>query len=804
MKGEREGMNVETDIRKGINKVLAAVLKQSTRCYISVFLFASIFLLFLGTGTASAAPYTFEEHQITPSGYNTTPTLGADSAGPLVVFTSRLITQTGLGPGSIYYQRLKDGAPDGNTVLVSRNVTVGITDDELPDVSGGRIVYTSFDSQSVASGSIMLYDIATGTSTTVASVPSGGYIRGARIRGDKIAWVQGQAAAAVLMLYDVSQIGTDAPPTQLGGPTPTVGNIEIGDRFVVWDARPSGGFRDIYAYDLTSGAFYTIAADPNLDEWKPTTDGSWVVWEAQASGAASNRVLAKNLDTGELRVIADNGAMSHFPTISGNLITYESNVAGNYDIYLYRIQQGDTFQVTTDVADQHLNNIYGNMVAYVDARDGSYEVYVTSLKDRCGLSLPAPVLAYKGHHSYTVADPYDSYCYSLGNSCERFMLTVTNRLDYPADMFSSVGWDCETEVRVFPGDDPMWYIGSSCPDSPTALDDIGYDWRIIIGSCPLCSAPQKVFITLTDKICNTTYTSNMVTIYTSPVADAGPDQVITAVGSTVQLDGTQSYEEHGDFLMYLWYFAEKPAGSVALLSNPWSSQPTFVADKQGTYTIRLFVTDFFFGTSSSDDVVVSFLNVKPVANAGLSQSAVVGDTVTLNGSGSSDANGDPLTYQWSFTSVPAGSMAAIASPIAAITAFVPDLPGLFVAQLIVNDGFVNSDPSTVQVQAVVTQTMAYQATKNAQTAVASLNSSVLKNTNMQNALLNKLNAVLADISAGDYAAALAQLKNDILTKTDGCAKVGTLDQNDWIQTCDAQKVIYPYVVNLIQLVQGMK
>jgi hypothetical protein len=42
----------------------------------------------------------------------------------------------------------------------------------------------------------------------------------------------------------------------------------------------------------------------------------------------------------------------------------------------------------------------------------------------------------------------------------------------------------------------------------------------------------------------------------------------------------------------------------------------------------------------------------------------------------------------------------ISNPTAQMATFVPDLPGTFVAQLIVNDGIVDSTPATVQIQVV--------------------------------------------------------------------------------------------------------
>ena len=110
--------------------------------------------------------------------------------------------------------------------------------------------------------------------------------------------------------------------------------------------------------------------------------------------------------------------------------------------------------------------------------------------------------------------------------------------------------------------------------------------------------------------------------------------------------------------------------------------------------VQLIVND---GTVDSlpDTVTITTQNSRPVANAGPDQTVLVGDTVTLDGSGSQDADGDPLTFFWSFTSRPAGSTVTLSDPGAVKPTFVIDLPGTYVSQLIVNDGKIDSLPDTV-------------------------------------------------------------------------------------------------------------
>ena len=129
----------------------------------------------------------------------------------------------------------------------------------------------------------------------------------------------------------------------------------------------------------------------------------------------------------------------------------------------------------------------------------------------------------------------------------------------------------------------------------------------------------------------------------------------------------------------------QPAGSAAVLVGATSVSPTFTVDLAGTISAQLIVND---GTVSSapDSVIITTNNVAPVADAGPDQGGKApGSLITLNGSGSSDANGDPLTYSWSLTTPP-GSAAVLVGATSVSPTFIVDLAGTYTAQLIVNDG----------------------------------------------------------------------------------------------------------------------
>jgi Beta-propeller repeat/PKD domain len=292
-------------------------------------------------------------------------------------------------------------------------------------------------------------------------------------------------------------------------------------------------------------------------------------------------------------------------------------------------------------------------------------------------------------------------------------------------------------------------------------------------------------------------TVTISTVNSPPVADAGPDQAITVIGTVVHLNGLQSDDPDGLPITYQWSILSKPAGSKASLTASTTAQPSFIADVHGDYTIQLIVKDSLGVVSKPAVLKVSFNNVPPVANAGLNQSAIVGETVTLNGSGSTDANGDKLAYQWSVVSAPFRDHTVISHSTAEIASFVPDLPGTYVVQLIVNDGFVNSAPATVEIEVVRPGIELTREIRSLQRVIAELAPKAFRHRKLQGALLSKLNAVLRSLRERDYRQALQQLENDILVKTNGCATAGAPDRNDWIIDCRDQSRVYPMLLNII-------
>ena len=300
---------------------------------------------------------------------------------------------------------------------------------------------------------------------------------------------------------------------------------------------------------------------------------------------------------------------------------------------------------------------------------------------------------------------------------------------------------------------------------------------------------------------STADTVSISTINVPPIADAGPDQAVF-VGNSVSLDGNRSMDMDGDPLTYSWSFTSLPTGSTATLSDPSSVNPTFNVDLAGIYSLSLVVNDGVLN-SSPDTISISTINVPPVADAGPYQSVLVGDTVTLDGSQSSDADGDSLSYSWSFTDRAPGSNALLSDATSPNPYFSVDVAGIYILSLVVNDGTVVSAPASVTISAVTVETAATNALQDVLTTLNGFDQSVFKNKRNLKALTNKVNTVIDAIEAGEIVRAIRKLEQDILKKTDGCAISSNPDNNDWIRDCSSQSIVYPQIVDIIDLLESL-
>jgi len=93
----------------------------------------------------------------------------------------------------------------------------------------------------------------------------------------------------------------------------------------------------------------------------------------------------------------------------------------------------------------------------------------------------------------------------------------------------------------------------------------------------------------------------------------------------------------------------------------------------------------------------SATNSPPVADAGPDQVVQTGDTVQLDGSASSDSDGDSLSRAWSFTAKPTGSTAALSDQTVVDPTFVADTAGDCGLELAVKDGYGGRDTDQVTI-----------------------------------------------------------------------------------------------------------
>ena len=132
------------------------------------------------------------------------------------------------------------------------------------------------------------------------------------------------------------------------------------------------------------------------------------------------------------------------------------------------------------------------------------------------------------------------------------------------------------------------------------------------------------------------------------VADAGQGQTVEE-GVLVALNGSGSSVSSGTITGYLW---KQISGETVTLSGATTASPSFTAPdvQEGGATLVFELTVTSDENDTDTDTVSIIIQWKKtnslIADAGLDQSVQAGDTVTLDGSASTDLEGKIIDYEW--------------------------------------------------------------------------------------------------------------------------------------------------------------
>jgi len=188
-----------------------------------------------------------------------------------------------------------------------------------------------------------------------------------------------------------------------------------------------------------------------------------------------------------------------------------------------------------------------------------------------------------------------------------------------------------------------------------------------------------------------------------PIALAGPDLTITLPIDSVMLDGSNSSDPDGKISAWQWTKVSGPASSTIV--NATAVTTTVKHLKVGVFQFELKVTDDK-GASAKDTMMITVDPIAtskhpPIACAGIDQSITLPtNSVTLNGSCSSDPDNNITSYVW--TKVAGPTNYNITSPNTVQTPVTNLTVGVYQFELKVTDAdaLIDRDTMMVTVMAV--------------------------------------------------------------------------------------------------------
>ncbi|MCP5443670.1 MAG: putative Ig domain-containing protein [Chromatiaceae bacterium] len=492
----------------------------------------------------------------------------------------------------------------------------------------------------------------------------------------------------------------------------TPSNAQVGDNAVEVQVTDSGGLSDTQSFTVTVDDVNeapSITSTPVLG----ATQGQPYSYDVEATDPDAGDTLTFNLVTSPAGMTIDpaSGLINWTPSnaqVGDNAVEVQVTDSGG-------LSDTQSFTVTVDDVNEAPSITSTPVLGATQGQPYSYDVEATD--PDAGDTLTFNLVTSPAGMTIDPASGLISWTPSnaqVGDNAVEVQVTDSGGLS-DTQSFTVTVDDVNEAPVADPGPDQSVFVGDTVTLDGSGSSDVDGDvlsffWSLTPPSGSSATLSDATLVNPTFEVdLPGTYVAQLivndtkvdsapatVTISTensAPVSDPGPDQSVF-VGDTVTLDGSGSSDVDGDVLSFFWSLTP-PSGSSATLSDATLVNPTFEVDLLGTYVAQLIVNDTKVDSAPAT-VTISTENSAPVSDPGPDQSVFVGDTVTLDGSGSSDVDGDVLSFFWSLTP-PSGSSATLSDATLVNPTFEVDLLGTYVAQLIVNDTKVDSAPATVTI-----------------------------------------------------------------------------------------------------------
>ncbi|MBI3891473.1 MAG: hypothetical protein HY303_08090 [Candidatus Wallbacteria bacterium] len=406
-------------------------------------------------------------------------------------------------------------------------------------------------------------------------------------------------------------------------------------------ASLTGGATASYGFDLVADLRSVVGSSllTATIQWSDSVDGS------VHSSAGFSSVLVRNNSPTAVVTAPVNALVTSAVAFDGS---------GSYDGPQQGVSEGDPLTYTWSIVD----------------KPASSQVTSSGFSRNGAVATPATRIRVDRKGTYTVglvvSDPYDTSARATRS------VLVAN-----SPPSASIGTVSGTQIGA------VLTLDGRASSDPNVEDTLTYSWSLVSGPAdaafvpndsaaagttsfvPSAAGDYRVRLIVNDGTADSAPTETAFAVAPSSAGSSPPTariQVQSTVGGPqlIELDGSLSIDPQRQPLTYVWTLLNQPAGAASFTS----SLPTtaYLATLPGAYKFALSVVDRSL-LAGSATVVVTILDVPPVSVVGPDLQLYLGNgsagigagttqSVRLDGSRSSDPNGQPISYEWSVVAAP--------------------------------------------------------------------------------------------------------------------------------------------------------